>query len=160
MWRDVHPLLAKARVDAVFSGDLGPLKFSTRSRDGVGYFQGAIETEPSITMLRNNRASRLLSSQFDNFLEVVVGGDSVDVRVHTVAEVSSRVFTPEHYEEVDTPPKPVSRWLKVRRSIDSPIRIAALGLLLVGFVVVFGAGWWAGNRVRRRAPQRSEGNST
>lgn len=147
-WREVHPLLAAGRVGAVFSGDLGPLKFSTRRRDGVGYFQGAIETEPSVTMLRNRIGSRLLSSQFDNFLEGVVDGDSVEVRVHTVGEVSSGAFTPEHYDEINAPPAPVSRWVRVRQSIDSPIRIAALGLVLVGLVVAFGAGWRAGNQSR------------
>ena len=152
-WREVHPLLAAAKVGAVFSGDLGPLKFSTRRRDGVGYFQGAIETEPSLTMLRNRMGSRLLSSQFDNFLEGVVDGDSVEVRVHTVAEISSGAFTPEHYDHVNAPPAPVPVWARVRQSIDSPIRIAALGLLVVGFAAAFWAGWRAGTKSRRGRAQ-------
>jgi len=147
-WRSVHPLLAQAKVAAVFSGDYGPLKFSTRTRDGVRYFQSSIETEPSVDILRNRISSRLLSSQFDNFLEVVVDGDSADVRVHTVAEVSSGQFTPEHHERVNAPgPDPL--WRKVWRRIDSPKRLTVLGLLLGG--LVFGAGWWAGSRIRRRS---------
>ena len=42
-WTEVHPLLARAGVKAVFSGDYGPLKFSTAVRDGVTYFQTSIE---------------------------------------------------------------------------------------------------------------------
>ena len=69
-WREVHPLLKNAKVDAVFTGDLGPLKFSTTTRDSVRYFQSSFETKPSVEMLRGLASSRLLSSQFDNFLEV------------------------------------------------------------------------------------------
>ena len=158
-WRSVHPLLAQAKVDAVFSGDLGPLKFSTRTRDGVKYFQAAIENQPGVGILRDLLTSRLLSSQFDNFLEVVVEGESVDVRVHTVGEVSSGLFTPEQYEKVNAPPPPDPLWLKIRRTIDSPIRMAALGLGLLGVAFAFGAGWWTGTRVRRGATPRSGGEA-
>ena len=149
-WRQVHPLLARARVDAVFSGDLGPLKFSTRNRDRVGYFQAAIETEPSVGILRDLPSSRLLSSQFDNFLEVVVDGPSVDVRVHTVAEVSSGAFTPEHYGMVNAeePMSIATVGRGIWRRVTSPMWIAALGLLAA---FAFGAGWVASDKFRRGA---------
>ncbi|MDX1650067.1 MAG: metallophosphoesterase, partial [Myxococcota bacterium] len=42
-WRDVHPLLQEAGVRAVFAGDFGPLKLSHVARDGVAYWQSAVE---------------------------------------------------------------------------------------------------------------------
>lgn len=139
-WREVHPLLRAARVDAAFSGDYGPMKFSTMTRDSVRYFQTSIEGAPSIAMLRGNLGARMLSSQFDNFLEVQVEGARSNVVVHTIAESSSGRFTPQHYREVTTPypPEPLVR--RVWAKVGSPKRMA---MLLVGFAIVFGAGWVA-----------------
>jgi len=145
----VHPLLAKAGVDAVFSGDYGPLKFSTKTKDGVRYFQSSIETHIGADMLRGRISSRLLSSQFDCFLEVQVDGPRVDVVVHPVAEISGKEFTPERWREINEyvpPPAPALR--RLWEFIGSPRRIA---LALAGFAVVFGAGMWVGAARRRRA---------
>lgn len=146
-WREVHPLLAAARVDAVFSGDYGPLKFSTLARDGVRYYQTSIEgTMPSLPMLQHRVASRLLSSQFDNFLEVRVG-DSVQVVVQTIGELSSGMFTPESWRAIEDVPPPT---LASRLSplVDSGKKKAALALLALG---LFGAGVLAGRASRGRA---------
>ena len=141
-WRDVHPLLAKAKVQALFSGDYGPMKFSTMTKDSVRYFQTSIEGSPSLSMLQHRLKSRLLSSQFDNFLEVKVAGPSVDVLVHTVAEVSSGFFTPQHYTAVDVAvqPKEPTQREKIWAVIGSPKRLVALAAALL---LLLGAGWWA-----------------
>ena len=145
-WRDVHPLLAKAKVHALFSGDYGPLKFSTMTKDSVRYFQTSIEGSPSLTMLQRRLKSRLLSSQFDNFLEVTVTGPAVDVAVHTVAEVSSGFFTPQHYRAVDVAvqPKEPTQREKIWVVIGSPKRLVALFL---GVLLLVGSGWWARGRL-------------
>lgn len=148
-WRVVHPLLVQGRVDAVFSGDYGPMKFSTLSRDGVRYFQTSIETTPALEILRNRIASRLLSSQFDNFLEVRLDGTRPEYRVHTVGEMTSGEFTPERWKAINlVPPAPPPLGRRLLDLAGSPKRAAAL-LAFTG--VVFGAGWVAGSwwRVRR-----------
>lgn len=103
-WRQVHPLLAAARVDNVFSGDYGPMKFSTMEKDGVRYYQGSIELQVDIPRLQRFINSRLLSSQLDVFLEVRVSGDSSAVVVHPVAEVTSGEWTPDRWRSINRPP--------------------------------------------------------
>lgn len=144
-WREVHPLLARAGVDAVFTGDYGPLKFSFLERDDVRYYQSSIETPVSLDMLRINMPSRVLSAQFDNYLEVVVRGGAVDVRVHTIAEESSGEFTPERHTLIwRGPPPPIMA--RVRDFFSSRNRIAAV---VVGLGGAFVAGVWVGRRRRR-----------
>ncbi len=151
-WREVHPLLAQAGVTAVFTGDYGPLKFSTLERDGVRYYQTSIETPVSLQMLRNRLSSRLLSAQFDNFLEVRVERSGAEVIVHPVAEVSSGEFTPARYRainEVPEPAEPLHR--RIWQRIGTPRR---LGALLGGLVIVFLAGWVVGRAAGRSASGR------
>lgn len=151
-WREVHPLLAQAGVRAVFTGDYGPLKFSTVERDGVRYYQTSIETPVSLQILRNRLSSRLLSAQFDNFLEVQVEGPGVDVMVHPVAEVSSGEFTPARYRavnEVQELPEPLAR--RIWNRIGTPKR---LGALVGGLAIVFLSGWLLGRAAGRRTPGR------
>lgn len=151
-WRDVHPLLAEGGVRAVFTGDYGPLKFSTLERDGVRYYQTSIETPVSLQMLRNRLSSRLLSAQFDNFLEVRIEGPGVEVIVHPVAEVSSGEFTPARYRavnEVLEPPESLARRIWTR--IGTPKR---LGALVGGLVIVFLSGWLMGRAAGRSTPGR------
>ena len=148
-WRDVHPLLVRGKVDALFSGDYGPMKFSTMTRDSVRYFQTSIEGSPSIGMLQHRLKSRLLSSQFDNFLEVKVAGPKVDVVVHTIAEVSSGFFTPQHYNAVEVPlqPEVESKTQKLWDVIGSPKRLVGLAVLVF---LLIGVGWVArGTRAAR-----------
>jgi len=147
-WREIHPLLAASGTSAVFSGDYGPMKFSTMNRDGVRYFQTSIEFPVPVVMQRNRLASRLLSSQFDNFLVVNVDGDDVSVDVHTVAAVSSGQFTPERWREINEvpPDRPQqSAWRKAWEMVDSPKRLLAAGVVTM---VIFAAGWLAGRRRR------------
>ena len=149
-WRDVHPLFVKGKVDAMFTGDYGPLKFSTMTKDSVRYFQTSIEGSPSISMLQHRLKSRLLSAQFDNFLEVKVAGPKVDVLVHTVAEVSSGFFTPQHYEAVDVAvrPKELTQREKIWAVIGSTKRLVLLVLVVLGLI---GLGWFA-RGLKRPAP--------
>lgn len=147
-WREVHPLLAQGRVAAVFSGDYGPLKFSTMERDQVRYFQSSIEVPVDLGVLQDRVTSRILSAQFDNFFEVVVSKAGADVRVHTLAEVSSGEFTPERHRAVNAPrPGPTEPlWRRIWRRIGTPSRLAGLAL---GVAALFLAGVWTGRRGRR-----------
>jgi 3',5'-cyclic AMP phosphodiesterase CpdA len=150
-WREVHPLLTQAGVDAVFAGDYGPLKFSFTEKDGLRYYQSSIEGDVKLGIVRQLMSSRLLEQQFDNFLQVTVRGSRVDVEVRTVGETSSGKFTPEHWREVnlwEAPPPPLAT--RLWKVVGSPKRIAALVLLAAG---LFAAGWLGGRRWgRRRGP--------
>ena len=145
-WTQVHPLLARAGVKAVFSGDYGPLKFSATERDGVRYFQTSIEYPVSLEMLRVRVPSRVLSAQFDNYLEVVAGDQLVEVRVHTIGEVSSGEFTPSRHRAIveDRPRTVLARLMDFA---GTPKRMAAL---LGAFSLAFAAGWWLSGRRRDR----------
>jgi hypothetical protein len=152
-WREVHPVLTQAGVDAVFAGDYGPLKFSFTERDGVRYYQSSIEGDVSLGILRELISSRLLTAQFDNFLHVTVRGPRVDVEVRTVGETSSGKFTPERWREVnlwEAPPPPLTT--RLWRVVGSPRRLAVLALFTAG---IFAAGWLAGRRWARRPGQVS-----
>jgi 3',5'-cyclic AMP phosphodiesterase CpdA len=143
-WREVHPLLARAGVRAVFSGDYGPMKFSHLTRDGVHYYQNSIETPVLLPLLQNNIRSRLLSSQFDNYLEVNVRGGDVRYTVHTIAEESSGEFTPARWRDVNEPPQPPpTLWSTI---VDKAGGRRRLAIALAGMAVAFGAGWWWGRR--------------
>lgn len=152
-WREVHPVLSQAGVDAVFAGDYGPLKFSFTEKDGVRYYQSSLEGDVSLGILRELISSRLLTAQFDNFLHVTVRGPRVDVEVRTVGETSSGKFTPERWREVnlwEAPPAPLPT--RLWRVVGSPRRIAVLALFTAG---IFAAGWLAGRRWRRDPGQVS-----
>jgi len=143
-WKEVHPLIARAGVDAVFAGDYGPLKFSFTEKDGVRYYQSAMEGDVGLSILREMMSSRLLERQFDNFLYVTVRGSEVNVAVRTVGETSSGKFSPEHWREVNLyqapePPLPVRIWQKIR----DPKRLAAL-ILAIG--AIFLSGYLLGRR--------------
>lgn len=99
-WRDVHPILARGGVRAVFSGDYGPEKFSHLRRDGVDYYQTSVTPDPGLAILKGHEWNRLLAQQFDNFLFVRVRGPEVEIDVHTIGEVSSGHFTPEQWRAV------------------------------------------------------------
>lgn len=134
-WREIHPLLRAADVRAVFSGDHGPLKFSHMERDGVAYYQVSIGGDPSLGMLRIRPPSRTLAAQFDAFLRVQVEGPTFTVGVETTGEVSSGHFTPHHYREVhEFRPPPPPRLERLWEAINSPARLAALGLLILGSI--------------------------
>jgi hypothetical protein len=138
-WRDVHPLL-RGRADAVFSGDFGPLKFSTLERDGVRYYQTSLEDSIPVSMQRNRVSNRVLASQFDNFLEVEAGASGVEVRVHVVAAASSGQFTPDRFGEVTRPVAVEPLWQRVLRQLRQPERAAillggAIGLVWLGFLL-------------------------
>ncbi len=149
-WRTVHPLLARGRVAAVFSGDYGPMKFSTLERDGVRYVQSSIEDSVPVIMQHNRLSSRLLSSQLDNFLVGTVNGGDVRLEVRTVGALSTEQFTPVRWRAInegsDTRAVAPLR-ARVWELIGSPKRLAMLGLAIAA---VFGAGMLAGARRRHR----------
>ena len=108
------------------------------------------DVSDNVEILRMRQSSRLMSSQFDNFLEVRVDGAAVDVRVHTFGEVSSGMFTPELYHSADMAPPPpvqVPAWRLFWDVIKSPKRITALLVAIVGgCAVLFYVGLRAGRR--------------
>ncbi|MCC7011624.1 MAG: metallophosphoesterase [Planctomycetes bacterium] len=100
-WSDVHPLLSQVPTRAVFSGDLGPWKFSHQQRDGIHYIQSAVEfTVPPTVMQRNRESIRSISEQLDNFALVTVDGDAVRIEIRTLGALESGRFTPAKYREV------------------------------------------------------------
>ncbi|MDX1393730.1 MAG: metallophosphoesterase [Gemmatimonadota bacterium] len=153
-WTEVHPILARAGVTAVFTGDYGPAKFSNTERDGVLYFQSGIAPNPSLEILRGHEWNRLLAQQFDNFLVVDVTEDEVAIDVETTGIVSSGHFTRERWWDVHgdimRPPEPGGRehlgaiWAIPRGRV---VIVGALGACGVGGLLL---GWLIGARRRRR----------
>lgn len=140
-WREVHPLLPAAGVQVVFSGDLGPLKFSHTERNGVRYIQTSMEAANQLVTLRKLEPSRILSSQFDNFLVVRVVDQEVRVEVEVLGALNSEQFTGERYQAMM---EPWPRTFRERMSdLLSPRRIAGLLVILLG---AFAGGWWLGHR--------------
>ena len=156
-WDEVHPLLARGRVRAVFSGDYGPMKFSHTERDGVRYVQSSIEGKVGLGVLRNLESSRLLAQQFDNFLYVRVAGSGVGIDVETIGEFSSGHFTPQRWRAIRQPSPDAAQLSRVRRlwtAINSPRRLLAIGTALF---LTFAAGFLVGRLAprRRAAPPSS-----
>jgi hypothetical protein len=99
-WKDVHPLLKSVNTSSVFSGDLGPWKFSRLERDGIDYVQSSVEfAPPEISQMRNRESVRAISEQLDNFAYVTVFGANVHVEIKTLGATSTDHFTPERYRE-------------------------------------------------------------
>ena len=145
-WRDVHPLLARAGVTAVFAGDYGPLKFSHMTRDSVQYVQASLEGIMTLETLRNFERSRVLSAQFDNFLVVRVKGAEASIDVETLGEFSSPQFQPAFYEAMMPKPGPTG-WRKLVADFATPKKLGMLGLL---GLLTLGLGVLIGRRSARR----------
>lgn len=141
-WREVHPLLVRSKVRAVFSGDYGPMKFAHMRRDGVDYFRSVVEDDSSPKYLNSlehlvNMEDRLTAQQFDNFLYVTVKGSQVNVSVQVIAAVSSGKFSPQRWRQVNGPgvpqynPEHYSKtWTqRVWKTIGTPQRLAALAII-------------------------------
>jgi predicted phosphodiesterase len=100
-WQDVHPVLAQGKVRAVFSGDMGPTKYSHMRRDGVDYYQSSVAPDPGVKMLRGHEWNRLLAQQLDNWLLVTVDGPTVRVDVETIGETEAGGhWTPDRWRAV------------------------------------------------------------
>jgi hypothetical protein len=145
-WREVHPLLVQAGVTAVFAGDYGPLKFSHLTRDSVQYIQASMEGIMSLETLQNFERSRILSSQFDNFLLVRVNGPTIEVDVETLGEFSSPQFQPAFFEAMMPKPAPTG-WRARLADMATPRRLAMLAGL---GLVTFGVGFVVGRRTGRK----------
>jgi 3',5'-cyclic AMP phosphodiesterase CpdA len=144
-WRDVHPLLAAAGVSAVFAGDYGPLKFSHLTRDSVHYLQASMEGIMTLETLRNFERSRVLSSQFDNFLVVRVRGPEMSTEVETLGEFSSPQFQPAFYDSMMPRPKPTG-WRRMVAELATPRKLLVLGLF---GLMALGVGVLLGKRLGR-----------
>jgi calcineurin-like phosphoesterase family protein len=124
-WDDVHPLLAQVNTRAVFSGDLGPWKFSHLERDGVHYIQSSVEfTEPPIVMQRNRESARMISEQLDNFALVRVEGSAVSIEIETLGALESGRFTPAKFRDVHEYDAG-SFGRKVFKRMDTPEKLAS-----------------------------------
>jgi hypothetical protein len=102
-------------------------------------------------MQRNRMPSRLLSSQFDNFLVVHVSdAGEVGAEVRVVAALSEPQFTPDQWRAINTvpPTRPQVPLLRqVWDTIGSPKRLLGIGFVLA---IVFAAGWGAARRLASR----------
>ncbi len=147
-WTEVHPLLRQGGVRAVFSGDYGPQqKYSHERRDGIDFYQSGIAPDPELGILKGHEWNRILAGQFDNFMEVTIVGEDVDIDVHTVGESSSPHWTPERWKAVWGT---IHRWgaepggLERLRAFlgTGKAKLFTAGVLGLAFAVGFGLGWW------------------
>jgi hypothetical protein len=131
-WKRVAPLFQDRPVRAVFSGDYGPMKFAHLLRGDVHYLQTSVENKVSMPMLRGREASRMLSSQFDNYLVVDVDGPEVRYSVRAVGALSTGKFSPARYRDVfeydkDTyGRKLLRRWSTSDRLVVGLLQLSAL----------------------------------
>lgn len=143
-WREVHPMLAKAGVTAVFGGDYGPMKFSHLTRDSVRYVQASMEGIMSLQTLRNFERSRVLSSQFDNFLVVRVDGPLANIGVETIGQFTSPQFQPAFFDSMMPKPAPTG-WRGLVTEWATPRKLAVMAVF---GIIVFGMGLLVGKRAR------------
>ncbi len=141
------------RGRAVFAGDYGPLKFSHEARDGIDYYQSAVETRLPAERLRNHKDARVIYFQFDNFLHVKVNGTDVRVEVETVAATSSGKYRPDYHRRVfapPAPPPPTTISDRIAQALGGTTRrIVLAGLFAFAlFLGAFGA-WWVMRRRQR-----------
>jgi hypothetical protein len=146
-WSEVHPLLTESPTRAVFSGDLGPWKFSHQRRDDIDYLQTSCEFVPApLEMQRNRESIRVLSEQLDTWAFVTVDGPSIDIDVRTLGALESGSFSPEKYRAVhEFDADTLER--KVFRRMDNPTKLtdwlwklgiaAACGGALIGAAAVW-----------------------
>jgi len=148
-WRDVHPLLVDRKVRAVFSGDLGPYKYSHKRQDGIDYLQCSIENKPQVSMMRYFESSRLLSQLMDCYLLVRVTGDNVDIELRPVGALTSGNYSPQRWAELyDYQPWYAVYYHKaLRRYPVAMIACAAASGGCLGLI----CGWWLMRRRRSAA---------
>ncbi len=141
-WKKVAPEFSGQPVRAVFGGDYGPLKFSHLEREGVHYLQTSVENQVSTEMLRGREASRLLSTQLDNYLVVDVDGANVRYNVRTVGALTTGKFSPQHYREINEFDKHtygrklLRRWNTPDRLILGLLQVSGLAFLAGGLSVL------------------------
>lgn len=145
-WEDVHPILARFPVRAVFAGDFGPLKFSHTERDGIQYIQSAIVGFSHVQTARHFEATRIMNYQFENFVVVEVEGETVKFVVRTAAALATGKQSPERHHEIFAPAQITVRE-KLDRALGGATRRSMLGAAAFGFAMLGGA---FGYLVRRR----------
>jgi hypothetical protein len=168
-WTEVHPALEARKVDAVFSGDLGPAMYTHVKRDGVEYFRSLVNSSIDEVPIANDPNTFIRTVQFENFMFVEVNGPRVSYAVKTIGGVTSDAFTPQRWAEAFGPVRdpavyydpakyrrqgaqapPAARPsqssaldVALRETLGSPRRLAALGGLVL---VSFAGGWIASSR--------------
>ena len=142
-WRQVHPLLAKQNVRAVFAGDFGPSKFSYLRRDGIDYYHSALSGWVPANRLRTP-LGRVINFQFDNFLHVTVQNGQVHVDVKVLGARTSGKYNPAYWDEVFTikSPPPLSWRQQIKQALGGRQRRAALAALLLGAFAMGGLTVW------------------
>lgn len=172
-WTEVHPLLVDRNVRAVFTGDLGPTKFSHQRRDQVEYLRTAIEDDFSpgrteaIEALKTSPEDFLLSQQVDNFLFVAVGDDDIQIRMIPIGTTTSGKHSPDFWRvargespiierwNYDPAAKPkTGLWNKLKRRRRSLAAAALVGVLCFCMGVLVGAIWSRARGTRLRAKPR------
>lgn len=149
-WRQVHPILAKAGVRAVFSGEFGPYKYSHMRRDGVDYLQCAIENPPNVGHMRLRESSRILSQLMDCYILVRASAEDVDIEVRPVGALTSGNYSPQRWAEVyDYKPRYAVVFEKIMRRY--PV-VALGGVALFSIVLGVVLGRFIN---RKRAPTKS-----
>ena len=144
-WREVHPLLARSPVRAVFAGDFGPLKFSHGSRDGIDYIQSAVAGSSHLNTLRAFEASRVMNYQLENFVLVEVQGGEAQLTVRTAAALSTGKTSPDRHREVYAEERSLRE--RIGRTLGGPTRrIVLAGLALLAFAGGALVGYRAGSR--------------
>ncbi len=159
-WSNVHPLLVGRNVRAVFSGELGPLKFSHFRRDGIDYIQSAISTGETVERMRRTReaGAPVVSFMHDTFLHVTVRGPEVDVAVRPVGALAGDRFSPERFRAVygdigHRPPKRPPPPGRARRIINRLAPFGRPAATVLVLVAVFLSGLAAAALWRRvRSP--------
>lgn len=146
-WSEVHPILARHKVRAVFAGDYGPLKFSATARDGIQYVQSSIEGDSDLRLIRNLKMARIMNYQFENFVLVDVKGDEVDIRIRTVAALASGKMSPERFREIFAPEE-LTLGEKLERALGGPTRRILLTMAAIGFLFLGAAAGYAVGRRR------------
>ncbi len=145
-WREVHPVLTRYPVRAVFAGDFGPLKFSHTRRDGIDYLQSAISGLAHVRTARRFQSTRIMNYQLDSYLLVDVRGDEVEIAVRPVAPLSTGKTSAERFHAIFAPEDPTLRE-RIARALGGPMRRALLAGLVAGTAIAAGL---LGYRMGRR----------
>lgn len=168
-WDEMHPALARQRVNAVFAGDLGPAMYTHMTRDSVEYFRSVLNATVNKPLKADAVEALLRTLQFESFLMVAVDGPEVSYSVHTVGALSSEAFSPNRWREVFGPDPDPGKYYdpatfrpptrepaagtrpepgllaRAWKLVGSPRRAVALGLFTV---LVFAGGVVIGQRRR------------
>ena len=166
-WTEVHPLLAERRVNAVFTGDLGPAMYTHLVQDSVQYFRTTLNAIVDKGVSADAPQGLIRTLQFENFLQVRVNGPEVQYAVRIVGATTSPAFGPDRWRAIfgDEPDPgryydpasyavkakvrpPFSLLARVRSELSPKRAVALLGLLGLVFVAGYLVGTARGRAAR------------